>query len=115
MCLPVALQLQVFAEGSKLTQRILTTLSTGQQTSLHCKQVSPDSSSACNLAAGCLLPVLQFLLLSMSCLKSFTKGDALSELSTCTGSMVTSLSLDFPVYTLTYAPSAVTWAWTVHA
>ena len=46
---------------------------------LHCKQLSPDTTSACVLILGYLLPALKSLLSGMRLLKRFTKGSALFE------------------------------------
>ena len=60
---------------------------------LHCKQLSPDNTSACILVPGYLLPVLKSLLSCMTCLKRFTKGAALFEHSTRSGHLAASPSL----------------------
>ena len=83
-----------------------TQLSTFLQHYLHCKQLSPDNTSACILVPGYLMPVLKSLLSGMTCLKPFSKGAALSEQSTRFGSMATSPSLNWPVYIFTDAPTA---------
>lgn len=46
---------------------------------LHCKSLSPDSTSACILVPGYLMPVLKRLLSGMTCLKRCTKGAALFQ------------------------------------
>ena len=83
-----------------------TQLTTFVQHYLHCKQLSPDSTSACILVPGYLMPVLKSLLAGMTCLKRFTKGAALFEQSTRSGSMTTSPSLNWPVFVFTDVPSA---------
>ena len=82
-----------------------TQLTTFVQHYLHCKQLSPDSTSACILVPGYLMPVLKSLLSGMTCLKRFTKGAALFEQSTRSGSMTTSPSLNWPVYVFIDVPS----------
>ena len=72
---------------------------------LHCKQLSPDSTSACILVPGYLLPVLKSMLSGMTCLKRFTKGAALFEQSTRSGQLAASPSLSWPVYIFTDVPS----------
>ena len=72
---------------------------------LHCKQLSPDNTSACILVPGYLLPVLKSLLSGMTCLKRFTKGAALFEHSTRSGHLAASPSLSWPVYVFTDVPT----------
>ena len=82
-----------------------TQLTTFVQHYLHCKQLSPDSTSACILVPGYLLPVLKSMLSGMTCLKRFTKGTALFEQSTRSGQLAASPSLSWPVYIFTDVPS----------
>ena len=70
-----------------------TQLTTFVQHYLHCKQLSPDNTNGCVLVPGYLMPVLKPLLSGMTCLKRFTKGAAIFEQSTRSGSMATSPSL----------------------
>ena len=83
-----------------------TQLSAFLQHYLHCKQLSPDNTSACILVPGYLMPVLKSLLSGMTCLKRFSKGATLFEQSTRSGSMATSPSLHWPVYIFTDVPTA---------
>ena len=83
-----------------------TQLTTFVQHYLHCKQLSPDSTSACILVPGYLMPVLKSLLSGMTCLKRFAKGAALFEQSTRSGSMAAAPSLNWPVYVFSDVPSA---------
>ena len=83
-----------------------TQLTTFVQHYLHCKQLSPDSTSACILVPGYLMQVLKSLLSGMTCLKRFAKGAALFEQSTRSGSMATTPSLNWPVYVFSDVPSA---------
>ena len=83
-----------------------TQLPTFVQHYLHCKQLSPDTTSACILVPGYLMPVLKFLLSGMTCLKRFTKGAALFEQSTRSGSMATTPNLNWPIYVFSDVPSA---------
>lgn len=83
-----------------------TQLTTFVQHYLHCKQLSPDNTTGCVLVPGYLMPVLKPLLSGMTCLKRFTKGAAIFEQSTRSGSMATSPSLQWPVYVFTDVPTA---------
>ena len=83
-----------------------TQLTTFVQHYLHCRQLSPDSTTACILVLGYLMPVLKSLLSGMTCLKRYTKGAALFEQPSRSGSMATSPSLNWPVYIFSDVPSA---------
>ena len=74
-----------------------TLLTTFVQHYLDCKQLSPDTTSACILVPGYLLP-LKSMLSGMTCLKRYTKGAALFEHSTRSGHLAVSPSLSWPVY-----------------
>ena len=50
------------------------------------EQLSPDSTFACIVMPGYLMPVLEFLLSGMSYFKRFTKGAAPLDQSTRSGS-----------------------------
>ena len=73
---------------------------------LHCRQLSPDSTSACILVPGYLLPILKPLLSSMRLLKRFTKGAAIFEQRARSGNAATSPGVQWPVYVYTDVPSA---------
>ena len=72
---------------------------------LHCKQLLPGNTSACDLVSVYMMPVLECLLLGMTCLKRFIKGAALSEQSTRSGNLATSPSLNWPGYVFTHVPT----------
>ena len=74
---------------------------------MHCKQRSPDGTSACILVPGYLLPVLKPLLSGMRLLKKFTKGAAIFEQSSRSGCSSTSPGINWPVYIYSDAPIAV--------
>ena len=82
-----------------------TQLTTFVQHYLHCKQLSPDSTSACILVPGYLLPVLESMLSGMTCLKRYTKGAALFEHSTRSGHLAAAPSLSWPVYIFSDVPT----------
>ena len=65
------------------------------------KQLAPDSTFACIVMPGYLMPVLEILLSGMSYFKRFTKGAAPIYQSTRSGSMATR-----PVYVFTDVTSA---------
>ena len=73
---------------------------------LHCKQLAPDTTSACILVPGYLLPVLKPLLSGMRLLKRFTKGAAIFEQFARSGNAATSPGVQWPVYIYTDVPSA---------
>ena len=78
----------------------VTPLTTFVRHYLHCKQLSPDSTSACIPVPGYLMPVLKTMLSGMTCLKRFTKAAPLFEQSSRSGSMATTTSFDRRVYVL---------------
>lgn len=71
---------------------------------LHCKQLSPDGTSACILIPGYLLPTCKPLLSGMRLLKKFCKGAAIFEQSSRRGHVATSPGIDWPVYVYTDVP-----------
>ena len=81
-----------------------TQLTTFVQHYLHCKQLSPDSTSACTLVPGYLLP-LKSMLSGMTCLNRYTKGAALFEHSTRSGHLAVAPSLSWPVYIFSDVPT----------
>ena len=76
-----------------------TQLTTFVQHYLHCKQLSPDNTTACVLVPGYLMPLLKPMLSGMTCLKRFSKGAAIFEQS------ARSDSLAWPVYVFTDVPT----------
>jgi hypothetical protein len=72
---------------------------------LHCKQLSLDITSACMLVPGYLLPMLKSLVSGMRLFKRYSKGVALFEHTSRTGSSAPSAGLAWPVYVLTDALS----------
>ena len=85
----------------------LTQLTAFVQHYMHCKQRSPDGTSACILLPGYLLPVLTPMLSGMRLLRKFTKGAANFEHSSRSGRSSTSPGINWPVYTYSDAPTAV--------
>ena len=71
---------------------------------LHCKQLSPDDTSACILVPGYLLAMCKPLLSGMHLLKKFSKGAAIFEQFLCKGHASTALSDSWPVYIYTDVP-----------
>ena len=74
---------------------------------LHCKQLNPDSTSACILIPGYLLKPMRSMLGSMRLLKRYSKGSQLFTTPTKLGNRAAMPGAHWPVYVYTDVPADV--------
>lgn len=72
---------------------------------MHCKLLSPSSTSACILVPGYMLSPLQHLLSGMRLLKKYRKGTTLFDSPIETGPRAAMPGVHWPVYVFTDVPA----------